>query len=69
MGSGNSSPRAKKSVSLSVILGTLLVPLSAYAASTLFDAGDAAESVRHRRHTGGSGRNRPAHRGRPGYSL
>ncbi len=45
MRSGNSTPRAKRSVALSVILGTLLVPLSAYAASTLFDAGDAAESA------------------------
>jgi hypothetical protein len=31
--------RAKKSVSLSVVLGTLLVPLSAYAASSLVAAG------------------------------
>jgi hypothetical protein len=45
MTSGNSTPRAKRSVSLSVILGTLLVPLSAYAASALFDAGDVAESA------------------------
>ena len=45
MTSGNSTPRAKRSVALSVILGTLLVPLSAYAASALFDVGDVAESA------------------------
>jgi len=45
MTSGNSTPRAERSVALSVILGTLLVPLSAYAASALFDAGDAAKSL------------------------
>jgi hypothetical protein len=45
MKSGNSTPRAKRSVALSVILGTLLVPISAYAASALFDAGDVAESA------------------------
>ena len=45
MTSGSSTPRAKRSVALSVILGTLLVPLSAYAASALLDAGDVAESA------------------------
>ena len=41
----NSSPRSKKSVSLSVMLGTLLVPLSAYAASSLVETSGVAESV------------------------
>jgi len=45
MVSRNSSPRSKKSVSVSVMLGTLLVPLSAYAASSLVDTSDVAESV------------------------
>ena len=45
MVSRNSSPRSKKSVSLSVIVGTLLVPLSAYAASSLVETSDVAESV------------------------
>ncbi len=45
MTSGNSTPRAKRSVALSVILGTLLVPLSAYAASALFDAENVAGSA------------------------
>jgi hypothetical protein len=45
MVSRNNSPRSKKSVSLSVIVGTLLVPLSAYAASSLVETSGAAESV------------------------
>ena len=45
MVSRNSSPRSKKSVSLSVMLGTLLVPLSAYAASSLVETSGVAESV------------------------
>jgi hypothetical protein len=45
MVSQNSSPRSKKSVSLSVMLGTLLVPLSAYAASSLVETSGVAESV------------------------
>jgi hypothetical protein len=38
MASREPSARAKKSVSLSVILGTLLVPLSAFAASNLVES-------------------------------
>ncbi len=45
MVSRNSSPRPKKSVSLSVVLGTLLVPLSAYAASSLVETSGVSESV------------------------
>jgi len=45
MVSQNSSPRSKKSVSLSVMLGTLLVPLSAYAASSFVETSGATESV------------------------
>ena len=45
MASRNSSPHAKRGASLSVMLGTLLVPLSAYAASTLVDSSGLAESV------------------------
>jgi hypothetical protein len=45
MVSRNSSPRPKKSVSLSVMLGTFLVPLSAYAASSLVETSGVAESV------------------------
>jgi hypothetical protein len=45
MVSRNSSPRSKKSVSLSVMLGTLLVPLSAYAASSLVETSGVADSV------------------------
>jgi len=45
MVSRNSSPRSKKGVSLSVVLGILLVPLSAYAASSLVETSGVAESV------------------------
>jgi hypothetical protein len=45
MVSRNSSPRPRKSVSLSVMLGTLLVPLSAYAASSLVETSGVAASV------------------------
>ena len=43
MPSTDRSPRAKKSISLSVMLGTLLLPLSAYAASTFVERSGAAE--------------------------
>ena len=49
MVSRNSSPRSKKSVSLSVMLGTLLVP-SAFAASSLVETSGVAESVTAWRH-------------------
>lgn len=45
MVSRNSSPRSKKSVSLSVMIGTFLVPLSAYGASSLVETSGVAESV------------------------
>ena len=45
MVSRNSSPRSKKSVSLSVMVGTLLVPLSAYAASSIVETSGVEESV------------------------
>src|SRR5688572_23609078 len=43
MPSTDRSPRVKKSISLSVLIGTLLVPLGAYAASALFQTSEVAE--------------------------
>jgi len=40
-----SESRKKKSLSVSVVLGTLLVPLSAYAASVLMSDGSQVESA------------------------
>jgi len=45
MASRNGSPNSKKGASLSVMLGTLLVPLSAFAASTLVDSSGPDESA------------------------
>ena len=43
MPSTDRSPRAKKSIALSVLIGTLLVPLGAYAASALLQTREGAE--------------------------
>ena len=42
----DSSPRAKRDMSISVVLGTVLVPLSAFAASALVDTSGVGESAR-----------------------
>ena len=71
MVSRNSSPRSKKSVSLSVMLGTLLVPLSAYAASSLVETSGCGGVGDRTGDTGGgvSRQHGPVHWGRPGDSL